>query len=215
MKLTSVGFIMILIMACFARAEEDHNLKPAELQPPTQDKTLVKVASGREFKGVTMPVEQTIDGKRLALNGMGLREVSIMGIDIKVYVAGLYLEKKSNDGMSIVNSPEVKQLKMQFLRHVSSSDESKSWREGLDKNCGSSCDEVKDQFKKLKDVLPTVSSGDIVNYTFDSKGVALDLNGKLLGTLNSQALAKAMLMTWVGPHPVTETLRGGLLDTAK
>jgi len=48
-----------------------------------------------------MPDIRVVDGARLRLNGMGLRTFSILGIHI--YVAGLYLEHRSDNPDSILH----------------------------------------------------------------------------------------------------------------
>jgi len=45
--------------------------------------------------GVELPGTETVDGTKLVLNGMGLREATVLRV--KAYVGGLYLEKPSSD----------------------------------------------------------------------------------------------------------------------
>ena len=49
---------------------------------------LGSAAPAAELAGVTMPDTDTVEGKTLKLNGLGLRKKMVF----KVYVAGLYLE---------------------------------------------------------------------------------------------------------------------------
>jgi len=44
-----------------------------------------------ELAGVTFPDQISVDSRTLLLNGMGLREATILKVD--VYVAALYLER--------------------------------------------------------------------------------------------------------------------------
>src|SRR4051812_33849843 len=81
-----------------------------------------------ELKGVKMPDEDTVKGKKLILNGMGLREKEVVGISIKVYVAGLYLEKKSQNGDEILKSDQLKEVRSEFLRRISVGDLKKAWQ---------------------------------------------------------------------------------------
>ena len=52
--------------------------------------------------GITMPDTATVGGKDLQLNGLGTRKATFL--KVKVYVMGLYLEKKSQDGQAIAAS---------------------------------------------------------------------------------------------------------------
>ncbi|HEX4367537.1 MAG TPA: chalcone isomerase family protein, partial [Rhodopila sp.] len=83
--------------------------------------------------GVAMPEIRVTDGTRMRLNGMGLRTYSIFGLHI--YVAGLYLEQRSNDSASILRSPERKLLDIRFLRDVDAVDARKAWQDGFANNC--------------------------------------------------------------------------------
>jgi len=75
-------------------------------------------ASARELNDVKMDDQVQVSGKNLVLNGMGLRKVSKFGIPIKVYVGGLYLEKKSSDSDAVIKSVEVKRFVMEMLQNV-------------------------------------------------------------------------------------------------
>lgn len=68
-------------------------------------------AVGAEMKGVKFDDEITLAGKKLVLNGLGLRKKVIL-FTFKVYVAGLYLEKKSKNANEIINSNQIKRLEM-------------------------------------------------------------------------------------------------------
>jgi hypothetical protein len=171
------------------------------------------ISSAMEFRGVTMPDKEKVEGKDLVLNGMGLRDLSVMGVTIRVYVAGLYLEKKTSSEDEVIKPKGVKYLKMQFLRKISASDMKKSWQKGVEENCADSCDEAKKKLEELKNILPDVKSDEVVAYTFNDDTLKLEHNGKALGSVKSAALVQAVLGTWVGKKPVTGDLKAGLLAT--
>ena len=89
-----------------------------------------------EVDGVTMPDTRTVDGMPMRLNGIGLRTFSILGIP--VYVAGLYLERRSDNPDAILRSPERKLLDIRFLRDVDAENARKAWRDGFADKCGES-----------------------------------------------------------------------------
>jgi|SRR6478609_7690395 len=82
-------------------------------------------AGARDCEGVSMPDEVTVEGAKLVLNGMGLREATVFNVN--VYVAGLYLLKKSSDGEKIAAAEEPKQIRIQFVRNVSKNDDQSSY----------------------------------------------------------------------------------------
>ena len=75
---------------------------------------LVSLSAARaaDLDGVWMPEVQSVDGKQMRLNGIGLRTYSIFNIHI--YVAGLYLEHPSDNPDTILHSPESKLLDLQL-----------------------------------------------------------------------------------------------------
>ena len=83
----------------------------------------------RECEGVTIPDQVSVDGTKLLLNGMGVREATIFNVN--VYVAGLYLQKRSNDGAKIAATEEPKQMLLVFVRDVSKSDMAEAIQKGF------------------------------------------------------------------------------------
>src|ERR1700729_67977 len=69
-----------------------------------------------DLDGVAMPDTRVADGTQMRLNGIGLRTFSFLRIPI--YVAGLYLERRSDNPDAILQSRERKLLYIRFLRDV-------------------------------------------------------------------------------------------------
>src|ERR1700684_2764556 len=97
----------------------------------------LSVGHATELDGVAMPDTRVADGTEMRLNGIGLRTFSILGI--RIYVAGLYLERRSADSETILRSPERKLLDIRFLRDVGAEDARKAWQVGLEQNCRTPC----------------------------------------------------------------------------
>ena len=77
--------------------------------------SLASLALAGEVAGVRMPDTVTVEGKTLALNGMGLRTRVVF----KVYVASLYLEKApDHDPASVVKSDQVKRVEMAMRSRI-------------------------------------------------------------------------------------------------
>src|SRR5437868_3626530 len=74
-------------------------------------------AAAAEISGVKLPDQVTLEGKTLKLNGTGLRQATILKVN--VYAAGLYLQSPSGDGEAIANSDQPKSIEMVFMREVS------------------------------------------------------------------------------------------------
>jgi hypothetical protein len=189
-------------------------MKPIIALVITLGMTLSAIAA--ELKGVTIPdTLKSPAGKDLVLNGIGLREKMVVAIYVRVYVAGLYLEKKSCEPKDIIASPQQKLVKMVFKRGVKARDLQNAWDEGFKINCGAGCDSQKAQLEAFKAMLPDVSEGDHLDHHFTAKGVELKKGDQSLGKIDSPEFAKILLTTWLGDKPVTSDLKKGLLSLCK
>src|SRR4051812_8029123 len=87
----------------------------------------VSVANAADLDGVAIPDVWAVNGIQMRLNGIGLRTFSVLGI--RIYVAALYLERRSDNSDTILHSPETKLLDIRFLRDVDAKDARKAWKE--------------------------------------------------------------------------------------
>ena len=157
--------------------------------------------------GVTLPDTINVDGKTLVLNGLGLREATVLNVD--VYVAGLYLEKKSKDAQAIIAAEEPKRLVLRFVRDVDQDDLTKAWTEGFEKNGGA---KLAPKLKQLNDWMGAVKQGESLMFTYlPGKGVTVAINAKTKGTIDGADFARVMWSIFLGPKPPNEGLKTGLL----
>ena len=101
---------------------------------------LAAPAGAGEVAGVTLPDHVTAGGHELVLNGLGLREATVLMVD--VYVAGLYLETTTSEPVAILDPARTKQLVMRFVRSVGKEKLAEAFTEGFDKNAGAKRDAV-------------------------------------------------------------------------
>jgi hypothetical protein len=80
----------------------------------------IGVAHSKECQGVTFPEQVQLDGNTLTLNGLGLRQATILKVD--VYVAALYVAKVSSDAHALLGSNTPKELILHFVHNVSDDD---------------------------------------------------------------------------------------------
>jgi len=154
--------------------------------------------------------DDTLDvaGKKLVLNGLGLRKFAIF----KVYVGGLYLENKEASPETILASQSPKVIKLHFLRDVGSKDIRKAWSEGFDKNCTpEGCKTMRADIEALNAFMPECKEGDVVEFGFTSEGVALSLNGTRKGEVKKAGFSREILAIFLGKNPPNEALKEGLL----
>ena len=160
--------------------------------------------------GVTMPDSVQVSGKTLSLNGMGVREATMLKVD--VYVAGLYLEQVSSDPAAILASPGTKRMVLKFVRDVDREDIVDAWKEGFKKNATVSAASLKADIDKLNSWMGNFAEGDTLTFTFLPDGsVQVDVNKARKGTIKGEGFARSLLSIWLGKKPPNGGLKKGLL----
>lgn len=155
---------------------------------------------------VTFPDSITVGSNTLVLNGMGLRSKMF----IKVYVGGLYLEKKTGDANAIIQSDAPKRVVLQFIYgEVSREQMVEAFDEGFKNNAPSAS---KADVKQLVDALETMKKGEQMVVTYlPGTGTTLTLRGKDKLTIPGLPFAQAVFSVWFGPKPPTSDLKNGML----
>lgn len=166
-------------------------------------------AAAGKLAGVSMPDGITVDGKALALNGMGIRKATLF--NIKVYVAGLYLENRSHSPANILRSEQVKRFDVVLLRDVDRDDIIDAWRKGLKKN-GADMVKLKARFDQFAGWMSDFAKGDTLTFLYiPGRGVAVTVKGTLKGTISGADFATALFGIWLGANPADDGLKDGLL----
>ena len=169
----------------------------------------VTLSTAGELSGVEMPDTVNVDGKELTLNGMGLREK--MWID--VYIAGLYLESKSDDAQQILDSDQAKHIRMHFLyKKVGAKKLVSAWNDGIKNNAASQMSELKSGLDQLNSWMVDLGKGDEMIFTSTpGKGLSVEVKGEQQGVIEDEAFSKAFWAIFVGEKPPTDKLKQGLL----
>jgi Chalcone isomerase-like len=167
------------------------------------------------LEGVTFPDATQINGRRLYLNGMGLRTLTVL--NVRVYVAGLYLERPSHDARAIEADPGVKVILIRYLRGGSKEQVERQFRAGERVNCGAGGCPASDQpdFERLIALSPAVRAGDTSTYIVSRQGLTILANGRPLATFRNPDLAFRILDGFIGDQPPSQALRSALLGLAR
>jgi len=166
-------------------------------------------ARGAAKAGVTLPDSVTAAGKTLTLNGIGIREATVMNID--VYAAGLYLETKSPDPAAILDSSQVKRLELVFVRDVDREDIVEAWKDGFKKN-GADMTAFAPRIGTLNAWMSDIKEKDSLVFLIEpGKGLTVTVRGRVKGNIPGDDFSKAFLTIWLGPSPPNKGLKAGLL----
>ncbi len=175
----------------------------------------IGVAHGAEVAGVKLPDRTRVGagGPELVLNGTGLRTRFF----VKVYAAGLYLEKKSQTEAAVLALAGPKRVSMHLLRDLSAKQILDALHDGVDaNNSPAEREKLKPQLGEL-DVVMTqlgpIKEGDVVTLDFvPGTGTVVTVNGQAKGkAIAGEALYQALLRVWLGDNPVQDDLKKGLL----
>ncbi len=155
---------------------------------------------------VTLPDTITVGSQTLVLNGMGIRSK----LFIKVYVGGLYLEKKTGDAAAIVQSDATKRVVLQFVYgEVTREQMVEAFDEGFTNNAPSA---PKAQVQQLVGALETMKKGEQMTVTYvPGTGTTLAIRGRDKVTIPGLPFAQAVFSVWFGPKPPSSDLKNGML----
>lgn len=158
--------------------------------------------------GVQFPDTLEVSGQELVLNGLGVREATIFGVD--VYVAGLYLEKKITQAADIVKPDRMKHLWLKFVRDVDYDDLAEAYREGFEKNGAGPA--LAAPIKQFVGWFADMKEGQSFSVTFrPGEGTTLTVEGQKKGTVQGDDFARVFFLIFLGPKPPNRGLRAGLL----
>jgi hypothetical protein len=171
------------------------------------------LASAADLEGVTMPDDVAAGGKTLHLNGLGLRKSKVLGVGVKVYVAGLYVEKASHDAASIVSASGVKEIRLSFLRALDKATIGRAIGEAFERNSADAMPALAERLARLVELLTDVDAkGEIVLTCIPGEGTRAVVNGKEAGRIPGDDFARALLLVWLGENPVDQGLKKALLE---
>ena len=162
----------------------------------------------KEYHGVSFYTETTINEVNVVINGAGVREKYFMDM----YVAALYLKKKSTDASKIISADEEMGIHIKLISSMVTREKFKtSVTEGF-KNASSGTATQEEQKKFMSFLSEEFKDGDKIYLDYvPSKGVKVYKNGELKGTIPGLEFKKALFAIWLGTVPAQESLKNEML----
>jgi chalcone isomerase-like protein len=168
---------------------------------------MVPPARAATLAGVEMPDTVTVDGAKLVLNGIGLRQVAI--VRVKAYVGALYLEQKSSDPKTVIESKQLKRVTLSFLRDIDGAQLASGWADSLRKVGGK---QMEPSIGKFTSLIGDVKNGDTMSFTSrPGAGVEVAVRDQVKGTIPGDEFSRTLFTVWFGPKPGDENLKRGML----
>jgi hypothetical protein len=158
---------------------------------------------------VTLPDTVTVGNKTLVLNGMGVRTKFF----VKVYVAGLYLEKKTQDANAILQQDAARRIVLQFVRsEVTKEQMTEAFDEALKANAPEKAGSLQGEIGQFLKALETMHEKEQMAVTYvPGVGTTVSVRGKDKVTIPGQPFGETVFAMWLGPKPPNGDLKNGLL----
>jgi len=166
------------------------------------------MAPARELAGHDIPEVADVGGRRLRLNGAGVRQKLIF----RIYVCALYLEEPSDAAAAILASDRAWQVTMHFTRNVSHHQVLDAFTEAFELNSPGQIRVLHDDLERFHAVLEDLRAGqDLIVEYVPGTGTTLRAPSGASATVAGKRFADAMLRTWLGERPSDEGLKARLL----
>ena len=166
-----------------------------------------------EIAGIAIADSQQTGDGPLVLNGAGLRRVFIF----KVYVASLYLPKKTTSAAQVLDPSERARLTLTLLRGLTADKLIDALHEGMSANVDAGqLAALQAPIQELDALMRKIGAGkegDRVTLDFQRDSVAVHFNGASQGVVSAPNFNTALLSIWLGHKPVDEHLKQSLLGS--
>jgi hypothetical protein len=165
--------------------------------------------SAAEIDGVIFPDSYRAGPTTMALNGTGLAKFLYT---IKVYAGALYLGAGATVETVLADVP--KRLELAYLRSVEAKDIIRASEKNLADNVPqSTIGALRPRIDQIHRLYENVRAGDRYALTYlPGVGTELTLNGKRKGVIEGADFAAAYFAIWLGPDPINQPLKDGLLN---
>lgn len=170
--------------------------------PRTTHRTIAapSYVASRECGDVSLPESLDTGSQALVLNGMAIKRVTFLRIE--VFVSGLYLEREMRDVDEVLTTPQSRRLVVRFVRHVSRAMLVRGLRWALDHNASEQDERTHAaEFSALLAALPSFSEGD--ELAFDQSagsGFTVLVNGVPRARFASPEFARVCMLAFLGPN---------------
>ncbi|MDX2456661.1 MAG: chalcone isomerase family protein [Gammaproteobacteria bacterium] len=166
----------------------------------------------KEVEGIAIPdtlAFANIDSS-LLLNGAGIREKFFLDI----YIGALYLPARTPDASAILSDTGPASVLMHILYgEVSKEKITEGWTDGLKANLSDQeMQTLKPQLEKFNDLFQDLLKGDQIRIDYiPGIGTEVRINAELRGVVEGNDFYRSLLGIWIGPHPVTKSLKRAML----
>ena len=169
-------------------------------------------ARAMNVAGVDVPDTAVLGAskEKAQLNGAGIRKKFSF---VKVYVGGLYLQRKTTDISKAISMSGGKRVLMHFLREVSAAKINSAWEDAFRANLKpAEYNTLKARLKKFKGLFSDMKEGDEILMDYQpGAGTEVRINGRSAGSIEGEDFFRALLLVWLGDVPADKGLKQSML----
>ena len=168
-------------------------------------------ASALTIKGVDFADEVTLAGKKLYLNGAGIRKTFFQ----TVYACGLYLPHPTSAADKAIKSDTCKQIVLHFIKNKYSKEKLvEDWENGFFNNSQESLHSLQERITTLNTFFSNdmVANDRITISYIPGLGTNIKINDKTKGTIiPGNDFMQALWAIWLGTNPVDGNMKDEML----
>jgi hypothetical protein len=168
-------------------------------------------AFAKTLEGVDVPAAVTVSGKKLALNGAGVRVVKLGFIPIKAYVAAFYAPAPVDSAKAVAASPGPLKFTFTFLQGVGQGQVTDAWNAQFKASVSAPYPGLAKDQEKFVAMFGPLRKGGIEAVEIDGNTTRVYDGGARKGEIDGKDFQKAFLSMWFGSQPVMESLESDLL----
>lgn len=159
---------------------------------------------------VDVPDTYSAMGQELTLNGAGTRSKWFMDL----YVGGLYVPEKLNDGQAIINADEPQAITLHITSDMITSERmTEATMDGFKASTDGDLSAIQSEIDQFLSVFQEeIKTGDVFDLVYlPEEGVRVLKNGEVRDTVGGLAFKKALFGIWLSDKPAQEDLKEKML----
>lgn len=167
-------------------------------------------AGALTIKGVEFADEVTIAGKKLSLNGAGIRKTFFQTI----YASGLYLPHPTSDADKAIKSDTCKQVIIHFIQSRFSQEKIvEDWENGFFNNSQEKMNSLHERITTFNTFFSEdMTANDRVTFTYiPGQGTTIKINDETKGSIPGNDFMQALWAIWLGNNPADGGMKEAML----
>ena len=188
-------------------------VRTSTAQPETLDPNAMQLSIVRSKDG-SFPEQLLVNGTTLRLQGSGLCEWGILGIDL--YRAALWVERPIANASEALRADMTMVIHLDFVRGLSKGQLRSAWEGSAKANTGDSMPRYAKAVEQLCVAMEDVGDGDAYTFALEpGNGMTVLRNGREVTVIDDEDFRVLFVRMYLGDKPPTTELRDAMLGAAK